>query len=147
LSDQSFSISELLSLVTSERSEPDNLRRHLLFRDPRARFSIQAIQWGAGQTSAIHDHLAWCVAGVYQGEQLETLYDFRPTRQEKVLVPISRECKRRGDVTHFAATKTNIHQVENSGTETAVSIHVYGVDIQKVGSSVRQSYSLDSVLS
>jgi predicted metal-dependent enzyme (double-stranded beta helix superfamily) len=147
LADPVFSISDVVSLGGREVSGNDSLRRHLLYRDPWERFSVQAIVWEAGQSSPIHDHLAWCVAGVQSGEQLETVYDVKSMRGGRVLTPISRRRKRPGDVMYFADTRNKAHQVENSGDETAVSIHVYGIDLQKVGTSVRQSYSLDFVSS
>lgn len=37
----------------------------------------------------------------------------------------------------------DIHRVGNEGPGTAVSIHVYGADIARVGSSIRRSYDLE----
>jgi 3-mercaptopropionate dioxygenase len=34
----------------------------------------------------------------------------------------------------------DIHQVRNDGTENAISLHIYGTDISRLGSSVRRVY-------
>ena len=36
----------------------------------------------------------------------------------------------------------DIHTVVNDGTEVAVSLHVYGADLRKRGTSVRRCYDL-----
>ena len=46
-----------------------------------------------------------------------------------------------GDVTGFAPPG-DIHRVRNVGDCTAISIHVYGTDVSRVGSSVRRYYDL-----
>jgi len=44
-----------------------------------------------------------------------------------------------GDVSGFAPPG-DIHRVHNTAEETAISIHVYGTDITRVGSSARRDY-------
>ena len=34
----------------------------------------------------------------------------------------------------------DIHRVRNSGEGTAISIHIYGTDVSRIGSSVRRYY-------
>jgi predicted metal-dependent enzyme (double-stranded beta helix superfamily) len=38
----------------------------------------------------------------------------------------------------------DIHRVVNSGGEPAISIHVYGADIARLGSSIRRVYQLSA---
>jgi predicted metal-dependent enzyme (double-stranded beta helix superfamily) len=33
-----------------------------------------------------------------------------------------------------------MHRVRNAGDDTAISIHIYGVDVSRIGSSVRRYY-------
>ena len=147
LTNKELSFDHLLPAGPEQTSYADGFRRHLLFRDDEERFSIQAIVWGPQQASPIHDHLSWCVAGLYRGQQQETIYQLLPDAKTKRLIPVNSDRKRAGDVTHFAAHRSNIHRVENVGQDFAVSIHVYGIDVQKVGSSVRRSYPLEAVVS
>ena len=52
-------------LEPAEREpDPNRYRQHILHIDPAGRFSIVALVWLPGQGTPIHDHLAWCVAGV-----------------------------------------------------------------------------------
>ena len=44
-----------------------------------------------------------------------------------------------GDVSGFAPPG-DIHRVRNTADETAISIHVYGTDVTRVGSSARRYY-------
>ena len=48
---------------------------------------------------------------------------------------------RTGDVSGFAPPG-DVHRVRNSGDRTAISIHVYGTDVSRIGSSVRRYYDL-----
>jgi predicted metal-dependent enzyme (double-stranded beta helix superfamily) len=36
----------------------------------------------------------------------------------------------------------DIHRVRNSGTGIAVSMHIYGADLSRLGSSIRRVYDL-----
>jgi predicted metal-dependent enzyme (double-stranded beta helix superfamily) len=53
-----------------------------------------------------------------------------------------RERERDGDVTGFAPSG-DIHRVRNVGDITAISVHFYGTDVTRVGSSVRRYYDDD----
>jgi hypothetical protein len=46
-----------------------------------------------------------------------------------------------GDVSGFAPPG-DIHRVRNVGNRTAISIHIYGTDVARLGSSVRHDYDL-----
>jgi len=46
-----------------------------------------------------------------------------------------------GQVSGFAPPG-DIHRVRNCGDDVAISLHVYGADITRLGSSVRRSYDL-----
>src|SRR5258708_33056708 len=54
-------------------SGPDKGTR-LLYADPDGPFSIQALYWRPGQTTRIHDHVAWGVFGVVRGGEYEELF-------------------------------------------------------------------------
>ena len=45
-----------------------------------------------------------------------------------------------GEVSGFAPPG-DIHRVRNAGDHTAISIHVYGTDVSRIGSSVRRYYA------
>src|ERR687892_418223 len=88
--------------------------------------------WRPGQITRIHDHVTWCAFGVIQGIEHEELFDAD-------LNLIGRSANHVGDVSGFAPPG-DIHRVHNTGEETAISIHVYGTDITRIGSSARRYY-------
>jgi 3-mercaptopropionate dioxygenase len=111
---------------------PDRLESHHLHIEPDGSFSIIALVWRPGQVTRIHDHLTWCVFGVIQGVECEELFDADGNR-------IGESANDTGDVTGFAPPG-DIHRVRNVGDVTAISIHIYGTDVTRVGSSVRRYY-------
>ena len=111
---------------------PDGYRSHTLHVEPDGAFSIIALVWRPGQRTRIHDHITWCVFGVIQGVEHEELFD-----ADLNLVGTSENHV--GDVSGFAPPG-DIHRVHNTFDETAISIHVYGTDVTRIGSSVRRFY-------
>ena len=111
---------------------PDGYRSHTLHVEPDGAFSIVALVWRPGQVTRIHDHVTWCAFGVIQGVEHEDLFDAE-------LNVIGRSDNHVGDVSGFAPPG-DIHRVHNTGDTTAISIHVYGTDVTRVGSSVRRYY-------
>jgi 3-mercaptopropionate dioxygenase len=105
--------------------------------EPDGSFSVAVMVWRPGQATPVHDHLTWCVTGVLQGAEYEEIFALRRDRLEVV----ARNQNRVGTVSGFAPPG-DIHQVRNSGAGVAVSMHVYGTDITRVGSSVRRVYDL-----
>ncbi|GIH74611.1 cysteine dioxygenase family protein [Planobispora longispora] len=123
-------------LTEEERvGDPESYVRHTLHTEPD--FSIIAVVWRPGQQTRPHDHIAWCVFGVLQGIEYETLY-----RDEgDHLTEIGRVANRTGDVSGFAPPG-DIHKVHNTGDITAISLHIYGADLSAEPSSVRRTYHL-----
>jgi len=110
----------------------DGYRSHTLHVERDGSFSIIGLVWRPGQLTRIHDHLTWCVFGVIAGVEHEDLFDAD-------LNLIGESDNRTGDVSGFAPPG-DIHRVHNTGDTTAISIHIYGTDVTRVGSSVRRYY-------
>jgi 3-mercaptopropionate dioxygenase len=111
---------------------PDGYRSHTLHVEPDGSFSIIALVWRPGQLTRIHDHITWCAFAVIQGVEHEELFDAD-------LNLVGRSENHVGDVSGFAPPG-DIHRVHNTGNSTAISIHVYGTDITRIGSSARRYY-------
>jgi 3-mercaptopropionate dioxygenase len=127
-------------LSPEERAgDPERFRSHLLHAEPDGAFSIVGLVWLPGQVTEIHDHVTWCVFGVVQGVEHEELFTLDD--RGECLIEAGTTTNRAGDVTGFAPPG-DIHRVCNIGEETAISIHVYGTDVSRIGSSVRRSYDL-----
>ncbi|MEU2389176.1 cysteine dioxygenase family protein [Streptomyces sp. NPDC007369] len=122
---------------------PDRYRQHVLHAEPDGSFSVVALVWLPGQETAIHDHVSWCVAGVHEGEESELRYRLAPATANSGarLVATEAVVNGVGDVCGFAPPG-DIHKVRNSCTTKAISIHIYGADIVRLGSSVRRVYTL-----
>jgi 3-mercaptopropionate dioxygenase len=124
---------------------------HVLHTEPDGAFSILALVWRPGQTTPIHDHLTWCVFAVIQGMEYEELFELDEANEclveagsnvmNECLVEAGSNVNETGDVSGFAPPG-DIHRVRNAGDRTAISIHVYGTDVSRVGSSVRRYYDL-----
>ena len=120
-------------LTEAQRSgSPDGYQSHTLHIEPDGSFSIIAVVWRPGQLTRIHDHLTWCVVGVIQGSEHEELFDAELNLIGESENPV-------GDVTGFAPPG-DIHRVHNVSEETAISLHIYGTDVSRTGSSVRRFY-------
>jgi 3-mercaptopropionate dioxygenase len=121
-------------VLTAEqrRGSPDGYRSHTLHVEPDGSFSIIALVWRPGQVTRIHDHVTWCVFGVIQGVEHEELFDAD-------LRLVGRSDNHVGEVSGFAPPG-DIHRVHNTSDGTAISIHIYGTDVTRIGSSVRRYY-------
>jgi 3-mercaptopropionate dioxygenase len=117
--------------------DPDGYRSYPLHIEPDGSFSVVALVWRPGQVTPIHDHVTWCVFGVVQGIEHEER--FRLDEEQDVLVEAGTSTNGAGDVSGFAPPG-DIHRVRNAGDETAISTHVYGTDVSRIGSSVRRYY-------
>jgi predicted metal-dependent enzyme (double-stranded beta helix superfamily) len=121
-------------VLTAEQrlGSPDGYRGHTLYVEPDGSFSIVGLVWRPGQLTRIHDHVTWCVFGVIQGVEHEELFDTN-------LNLLGENDNHVGDVSGFAPPG-DIHRVHNIADTTAISIHVYGTDVTRIGSSARRYY-------
>src|SRR5215472_4944808 len=115
------------------RGDPDRPAGHVLHAEPDGTFSILGLVWRPGQSTRIHDHITWCVVGVLAGTEHEELFD-------EALNPAGARDNHPGEVCGFAPPG-DIHRIRNHGSEAAVSLHIYGTDITRVGSSARRYYN------
>jgi len=113
--------------------QPDKPAGHVLHVEPDGTFSILGLVWRPGQLTRIHDHITWCVVGVLAGVEHEELYD-------ENLNPLGARDGHPGDVSGFAPPG-DIHRICNINDETAISLHIYGTDVSRVGTSARRYYN------
>jgi 3-mercaptopropionate dioxygenase len=115
------------------RGSPDGYTQHILHVSPTRRLSVVALVWLPGQRTPIHDPGSWCVVGVYRGVERETQFSDE-------LAPVRTVYARPGHVEVLIPPEQNIHRVEAAGTEKTISIHVYGADIERLGTSILRRY-------
>jgi 3-mercaptopropionate dioxygenase len=129
--------------------DPSGYQTHLIHAEPDGSFSVVVMVWRPGQRTSVHDHLTWCVTAVLRGTEYEEVFRLIPgettprTPRDRGdhLETVARNAGPAGTVSGFAPPG-DIHQVTNIGDVVAVSMHVYGTDISRVGSSVRRVYDL-----
>ncbi len=127
--------------LTPDQLEPDEIkyRQHILHVEPDGSFSIVALVWLPGQATCVHDHVSWCVVGVHQGEEHETVYEIAGGEADPHLVATGHSVSAAGTVCALVPPG-DIHRVANGGRDLAVSLHIYGADISVLGSSIRRRY-------
>jgi predicted metal-dependent enzyme (double-stranded beta helix superfamily) len=131
---------DLLS-TTQRRSAADGYQQHVLHVAEDGSFSIASLVWRPGQSTPIHDHVAWCVVGVYEGTEFETRYRLHDLDGALYLEEV-------GVVEHHSRAATwvvppdDIHRVENRTGQTVVSIHIYGADLTRTQSSISRRFAL-----
>jgi 3-mercaptopropionate dioxygenase len=133
-------------LLEPEQREParDRYRQHILHVEDDGRFSIVALVWLPGQATPVHDHIGWCVIGVHQGRECEVQYRVVSEGGDRYLLAIG-ECTHKAGSVAVLQPPGDVHTVYNPGPEMAISIHIYGGDVRKHGSSIRCRYDLPVV--
>jgi 3-mercaptopropionate dioxygenase len=121
-------------------SSDDGYRQHVVHVHPQGRYSLVALVWQPGQATPIHDHRCWCVVGVLEGEEEERRYRLVEHDGELVLVPTGTERHGPGSIASLVPPDENIHLVSNSSGQRTLSLHVYGDDIARCGSSINHVF-------
>ncbi|MET8624065.1 cysteine dioxygenase family protein [Kitasatospora sp. NPDC004669] len=132
---------DALLTPAQREGDPHCYRQHVVHAEEDGGFSVVALVWLPGQQTPIHDHVSWCVAGVHQGQESETRYRLVSDGRSARLVETEHVAGPAGTVSAFAPPG-DIHLVRNSCSSTAISIHVYGADISRLGTSIRRVYRL-----
>jgi 3-mercaptopropionate dioxygenase len=130
-------------LLTAEQryGDPLGYRCHVLHTESDGSFSIVALVWRPGQVTPIHDHVTWCVTAVIQGCEHEDRY---VVRDGQWLEHTGTSDYGVGTVS-AVVPPGDIHRVRNDEPTTTISLHVYGTDLGRMGSSVRRTYDLPVV--
>src|SRR3954462_9109186 len=113
----------------------EHYTQHLLHVSSCRRLSVVALVWRPGQRTPIHDHVSWCVVGVYRGVEQETRYELVERGGREYLHAVETIDAHPGHVEALIPPAENIHVVEAGGRGLTISIHVYGADIERLGSS------------
>ena len=103
----------------------ESYRQYLLYCDPLERFSVVSFVWMPGHRTPIHDHTVWGLVGVMRG--VEMCEEFSPAIKR-----VNSHEVKPGTVDRVSPRIGDIHVVSNSGSQIAVSIHVYGANIGAV---------------
>ncbi len=125
---------DLLSAVRLERIS-GSYSRNLLFGDNKT--SVWALVWAPGARTSIHDHHCTCCFTVLSGAIREVWFN---AIDDVHVVKSAEHLRGVGYVAAMMPSGPNIHQMENAGSQDAVSIHIYGYDHRMHASSVHREY-------
>ena len=118
----------------------DTYRQHLIHVHPEGRYSVVSLVWLPGQATPIHDHRSWCIVGVLAGGEREERFTLRERGTERWLQPRQEARYAPGDVCLLVPPDEDIHRVSNAGDGNTISLHVYGADIARWGSSINRTF-------
>jgi predicted metal-dependent enzyme (double-stranded beta helix superfamily) len=123
-----------------QRPGTDTYRQHLLYVSPTRRLSVVALVWRPGQCTPIHDHVSWCVVGVYRGGEREVRYRLIEDGPRQWLQEAGSVVAHPGHVEALVPPAEDIHLVTAAGEDLTISIHVYGADIEARGTSIYRRF-------
>jgi predicted metal-dependent enzyme (double-stranded beta helix superfamily) len=123
--------------------DPDTYRQHLLYVSPERDLSIVSLVWLPGQRTPIHDHVSWCIVGVYEGREREIRYR---AVGDDALEEVGSIDAGPGHVEVIIPSAEDIHAVTADGDGPTISIHVYGADIERRGTSIYRRFDEWKVL-
>jgi predicted metal-dependent enzyme (double-stranded beta helix superfamily) len=113
-------------------------RSRTLHVDRESGITIRVLAWRRGQRTPIHDHVAWCVIGVYAGAERELRYSAAEMQGGTRLLLADDHVMHAGQ-TAVLLPPDDIHDV-SCLTHDAVSIHIYGSALEADAPSMRQAY-------
>lgn len=117
--------------------------QYAIYRAADGDLSIMAMVVPSGVATPVHDHRAWGLVGVYQGEQREKVYrriDDGSKPDFADLLQVAENILKPGDITTLLPPAGDIHMIETISEQPSISIHVLGNDI---GCVHRHRYDVD----
>ena len=125
-------------LLSCDQRQPKSgcYARHVLHSDPDGRFTILAIVWDSGQFSPAHAHDTWCGYAVLENALDETVFRYNADVAKAEV--LRTEVREPGYSCFADAGLDQIHRVGNSGSRPAISIHVYGVERERIATHVNR---------
>jgi 3-mercaptopropionate dioxygenase len=114
----------------------------LLYRSADRLISLSSLVVIPGAVTPVHDHLAWGLVGLYEGEQEERVYrQVRSASEEHCELELRTVNQLKvGDFYELLPPENDIHSVKTTSQVTSVSLHLLGRDI---GCVWRHSYDPD----
>ncbi len=125
-SNQDFPLPERLT-----RLDDNGYARHLVHHGQKCGCCVVAMVWGAGQGTPVHDHSGtWCVEACVKGKLRITNYELTEELPQDQVMMFKRECMQVGPGTVGSLIPPfEHHTIENPFQEKAITIHVYGKEL------------------
>ena len=114
--------------------------QYLLYRSMDKSLTLFSLVVPSGSSTPVHDHLAWGLVGLYQGEQHEEVYALERGNADAGDAGLRLTEERdltRGEFYALLPPDGDIHRVTTTSAEASISIHLLGND---AGCVVRHRY-------
>ncbi len=105
-----------------------------LYRSPERTFLVLCYIWDPGLSDAVHDHGSWGIIGSFLrpiGEKKYIRLDDGKKEGYAELEEVSSIVLKPGETTYVLPLNKGIHRMENFGSDTAITINVYGPNVRK----------------
>lgn len=126
----------LVKQVISMPYSAQTYTRHILYADPAGMFTVVALRWDPTQGSPVHAHYTWCAYRVLRGALTESHFEYDRSAEQAYL--FNRVTRSAGQSVCGHGGMDFIHRLHNEGDQTAVSIHVYGIDARRISTHVNR---------
>lgn len=130
------STQRLVKTIMSMPYSAQTYTRHLLYADPAGMFTVVALRWDPTQGSPVHAHYTWCAYRVLRGVLSESHFEYDRSIERAYL--FNRVKRAAGQSVCGHGGMDFIHRLHNESDQTAVSIHVYGMDAARISSHVNR---------
>ncbi len=121
--------------------------QYLLYRSADKSLTLFSLVVPSGSSTPVHDHLAWGLVGLYQGEQHEEVYALEGGNADEgdAVLKLAEERElAQGEFYALLPPDGDIHRVTTTSEAASISIHLLGND---AGCVLRHSYEPDAARS
>ena len=108
-----------------------------LYDEPDFPLTVQTVAWAPGATSPIHNHAAWGVVAILDGQEKNSFWQPANKDKSEGIVKVGERLLVPGEIISF--TPNAIHNIEVVGDEPTVSFNLYGE------TDYEQRFEFDSV--
>ena len=137
-------------LLTPEQRQPGSGRytQHALYGCPANRFAMVGLIWRPGESTMIHDHHTWGLAGVYEGCERETRYTLCDREDGETGLRLVGVGEAQAGEVVAIVPPSDIHRVANAASTPTISLHLYGCNVLALPgqSSVRRTFGDELVV-
>jgi predicted metal-dependent enzyme (double-stranded beta helix superfamily) len=114
---------------------PGKAASYALLRSNDPEYVLFSMVLPAGESTKVHNHLAWGLIGLWQGTQFEVQYrrvDDGSNPEYAELQETERRRLERGDITRLLPPVDDIHIITTLSEIPSISIHLLGNDLGKI---------------
>ncbi|BAZ32754.1 hypothetical protein NIES4074_52610 [Cylindrospermum sp. NIES-4074] len=122
---------EKFAQINPESKMGGGIGQWLLYRSQDRSLTVFSLVIPPSATTPVHDHLAWGLIGLYQGNQEEIVYrrvDNGESEEYAQLEVVEVRSLQPGDIYRLLPPDGDIHAVKTTSQSASVSIHVLGND-------------------